>query len=130
MFEFHLVVSRRRHEFKALFNFSKNMASILIYSDFEIVVWWHPNWSPKFFCCLFTAEYTWNVHTKEHSRSLHKNAIPVHQESTLTVTIYRVFFFGSKYRNCQVEWKSIKKIRLFLLSLPTRRLIYFGWKTI
>lgn len=55
-----------------------------------------------------TDEYTRKVHTKEHFRGLHKNAHSHNLQS----------FYGSKYRNCQVKWKSIKKSpRLFLLLL-------------
>lgn len=54
----------------------------LIYSDFEIVVWWHPNWSPKYFSFNIAQTYErihMKVHTKEHfSRPIgeaRKNAV-------------------------------------------------------
>lgn len=100
-------------EFKALFNSNNNNNK-----KAQTYLFWLWNCRlmtsklvPEIF--LPSTECTWKVHTKEHSRCLHKNAHSHNLQS----------FYGSKYRNCQVKWKSIKKKCPRLLLMP----FFCGW---
>lgn len=94
----------------------------LIYSDFEIFVWWHPNWLPNFFLSRCDRIHK-KVHTKEHfsegSQKDSKNIFRCNARAQASSLLKFTDFFTDlniTIHNCQVKWKSIKKTSLRTLK--------------
>lgn len=141
MFAFHLVSSRNKSSRLYLISakndkFFSSGQHKLIYSDFEIVVWWQPNWSP-IFLRKYMIEYIWLYTQQNIFGGLGEWFLRQPSTSLWQGTYSRFTEFSpiSIIRNCKVEWKSIKKCLSQNYSATTlaafyRCLIYFSWKTI
>lgn len=107
------------NEFKASFNFNKKHKFFLHPANLFILTLklsfgWHPNWSPNFFRSAWIRIHVKCTHKRTflRIRTAAKN-LPSHHFTFVRTHIHNLqSFYGSKYRNCQVDWNQLKKISL------------------